>query len=179
MKKILPIMIIYFVVFFVFSLIYLPLFQTSLLSSQKVLFYRGIMLLGISFILTLFLILIIYSTFIKKHLESMVAALIIAFSVHLSLFVIFPVTFERSVTMYLLNVLKSNQQNVCQGLTKNQMRDKLITEYVIGKDAVNKRINEQIIIDIINKKDNCYQLTTRGTNFLKLSETLKKIYNIK
>jgi len=109
----------------------------------------------------------------------MVAALIIAFSVHLSLFVIFPVTFERSVTMYLLNVLKSNQQNVCQGLTKNQMRDKLITEYVIGKDAVNKRINEQIIIDIINKKDNCYQLTTRGTNFLKLSETLKKIYNIK
>ena len=109
----------------------------------------------------------------------MIAALIIAFSIHLSLFVIFPVTFERSVTMYLLNTLKNNQQNICQGLTKEQMKNKLINEYVVGKDAISKRINEQTIINMINKKSSCYQLTGRGTSFLKLSETLKKIYNIK
>ncbi len=179
MKKTLPIIIIYFVIFSVFSLIYLPLFHTSLFGGQKVIFYRGTMLLGTSFVLTLFLIAVIHSAFIKKHLESMIAALLVAFSIHLSLFVVFPVTFERSVTMYLLNTLKDNQQNTCQGLTKEQMKGKLINEYVVGKDAVNKRINEQTIIDMINKKDNCFQLTTRGTNFLELSEILKKVYNIR
>ena len=107
------------------------------------------------------------------------AAIFVAVSINLSLFVVLPVTFERSVTMYLLNLLNENEKNSCRGLTKNELRKHLVNEYVTGKDAIGKRIVEQTAINMIEEENRCYKLTKRGKNFLQTSELIKKIYNIK
>lgn len=101
------------------------------------------------------------------------------FAVHLSIFVVFPVTFERSVTTYLLSVLRNNYNNPsCHGLTKPKLTEELINDYIIKKDAVAKRVEEQKIINFINTQGSCIQLTQRGLNFLDLSKIFKKIYGL-
>ena len=97
MKKIVRI---YFLIFVLFTISYSILFYSPLLSYQKVLFYRGIGLLMFNFLFFLILTFIYYFKFSKKNLESVIAALIISISINLSVFIIFPVTFDRSITMY-------------------------------------------------------------------------------
>lgn len=176
-KKLTLVISVYCAIFFLFSLVYLSLFHTFLFKSQTILFYRGIILLAIT--LSIFLILAIGLNFkLKKlYLESILAAILVSTSFHLSLFVVFPVTFERSVTMYLLNTLAINHNDQsCQGLAKSQLQDKLIKEYVLKNKALDKRLSEQKVINIINGNQECVQLTQQGLDFLKLSELIKKIY---
>ena len=115
---------------------------------------------------------IYYIKFYKKNFESIIAAIIVSTAINLSIFVVFPVTFERSVTIYLLNTLAQNQ------LTKSQLQNKLINEYVIKNKTVDKRVIEQEIIHMISDDQNYLHLTKQGINFLKFSEIIKKIYGI-
>lgn len=169
---------IYFFVFILYSTIVFLFFRLSFFNIfTQVLFYKGLMILLISF-LFIFIIFFFFSIKKKYHFELLFSALIFSFSLHLVFFVVFPVTFERSVTMYILNTLKNNQKNICGGLTKSQLEEKLINEYILKNDAVGKRINEQKIINFLNNDNKCLKITSKSENFLNFSEIIKKIYNI-
>lgn len=176
--KLLKIIFVYLTIFILFTAIYLFSFHTPIFSFQKVLFYRGVLLLFSTFFLfglTIYLVNRIY----KINIETLIAAIIISFSINLSLFVVLPVTFERSVTMYLLNTLKANSSNSCHGLTKIELEKKLIDDYVIRNKAIDKRINEQKIISFLKEQNDCLQLNLNALNFLKYSKIIGKIYGLK
>ena len=170
----------YFFVFLLFTLFLLISFRLPLFINQKVLFYRGVLLIFFTLI-SIFLITILTRKFILKiSYETILASLIVSFSVHLVLFVIFPVTFERSVTMYLLNSLNSfKSKSSCIGLTQKEIENYLINEYIIKRKAVNKRLIEQSIIKMISQKNDCINLTNDGKLFLKLSKIISVIYGVK
>ena len=173
MKKII---IQYLRIFTFFTVIYIFLFHTPLLRSQSVLFYRGLGLLFTT-LLIIFLVLIALRIKLKLNFETMIAALIMSFSINLVFFVVFPVTFERSVTMYLLNRLNLTKQSQnCQGLSKNDLEKDFIKNYLIKNQAMEKRIIEQKIINMINEKDNCISISPRGRSFLDFSRIIEKIY---
>jgi hypothetical protein len=109
----------------------------------------------------------------------MIAALVLAASMHLNVFVVFPVTFERSISMYLLTTLEKNRTTACGGLTKEQMKEGLINTFVVEKDALQKRIIEQSIINMIEGKNDCYMVTDQAVRFLHFSTFIKALYNIK
>jgi len=167
----------YFLIFVLFSLVFFLLFRTPLFASQTVLFYRGNILLALTFVM-LFLISGLQRRILKVRFETILAAIIMSASIHLSLFVVFPVTFDRSVTMYLLNRLNSSQSPTCQGLSPQQMQQLFVKEYVKRDQAMTRRIKEQSIINILKEQDNCVSLTPRGRSFLNLSELIKKLYNL-
>jgi len=169
MKRIITI---YFLIFILFSVCYLALFHTPLFRFQKVLFYRGIGLLFFTIILFFIFEIIYYLKFSRKNIESILAAIIVSSAIHLAIFVLLPVTFERSVTMYLLNTLSQNK------LTKSQLEDKLIKEYIIKNKAIDKRVIEQKFIHVVDDSQKKLQLTKQGINFLRFSEVIKKIYGI-
>lgn len=181
MRSINKSLLIYLIIFISFTSFYLLSFHTSLFSSSSVFFYRGIWLLIIISFVFLLLVLFFNKKF-KLNLETLIAAILISISINLSFFVIFPVTFERSVTMFLLNTLKNNTNNSCHGLIKSELQKMLINDYIVNKKAVDKRINEQIIIDFIKEKNQeknqCYYLTPKAFNFLTFSELINKIYGI-
>jgi len=87
--------------------------------------------------------------------------------------VVFPVTFERSVTMYLLKTISQNQS-----VTKKDLEKKLIDEYILKNKALEKRLNEQKIINFIEVKNNRVYLTEKGKNFLKTADLIDKIFGI-
>jgi hypothetical protein len=177
MKNILKILLTYVSVFTIFTTLYLLMFNTQLFAFQKVLFYRGITLLIVNFFIFLFIAIFVNKKF-KSNFETLLAAIIVSASINLSLFVVLPVTFERSVTMYLLRSLNENRINSCGGLTKEQLEEKLINQYIIKNKAIDKRINEQELINFISNNQ-CVSITKKAKNFLNLSEIIERIYNIK
>jgi len=171
---------IYLLVFLLFSLIFILFFHSPLFSKQKVLFYRGAGLLVVTTIITLLIEIIIFNRRWKLKTETLIAALVLSFAIHLSFFVVFPVTFDRSITMYLLNTLKRKQNSeICKGLNEKELEELFIKEYVKESQAVNRRIVEQSLIDFVERQDDCIQLTAKGDKFLRTSEVIKKIYGIR
>jgi len=171
----------YLVIVSLFSLTTLLFFH---LIPIKIFFYKGLFIYTLT--LLVFSLIFIFSSSIKKWVktESFIAALSLAFSLNFAFFIIFPVTFERSVTVYFLNQLeKAKIKNIdyptCSGgLTYKQAEQSLIEGYIKGK-AVKKRVEEQKVAKTLDFKNDCIFITSRGKRFLKFSEFVKTIYNIR
>jgi len=167
---------VYLSVFFLFSLTYILLFHSPLFKGVDILFYRGIILLIVTGLLFLVAFIFLRN---KVGRETFLAALIMSLSLNLAFFVVFPVTFDRSVTMFLLNTLKQERSSDCaDGISKNRLQGYLINRYIIQNDAVGRRIKEQAIIQMIKKDGNCVDLTPKANNFLRFSKVINKIYGV-
>lgn len=172
--------LIYFLIFVLFTLIYLLSFRLPILTQQKVLFYRGTTLLAIVSSIFFISILIFYHIRPTKYLQSIISAIIVSTALNICFFVVFPVTFDRSVTMYLLNTLKNQTTEESQPyLSEKELETLFIDEYVISQKAISRRIQEQSVIDFLENKSDQIYLTPKSIKFLNLSEKIKKIYNLK
>ncbi len=162
-----------------YSVLFFLLFHTPLLQSQDVLFFRGFGLIIITTALILLFSWIIYKKWKLDDFNAVISAVIMSASFHICFFILFPVTFERSVTMYYLNELNDSQPaKQCAGLTKKESEQKLIEEYILEQDAVSKRLHEQAVTGFVIENNDCITITRKGQDFLEWSERIKKIYNI-
>lgn len=176
-KNILKTILQYGIVFIIFTFIYLIVFNTTFLSNQNILFYRGIELLVILTFLSIIFLLFFPLQGLRANMESLIAAVIVSASLNLCVFVVLPVTFERSITMYLLNSLRDSNENNCQGINKKELEKKFIKEYVNNK-AIDKRLDEQKVIGFVQEKNQCIQLTPQALSFLKFSEIVGRLYGL-
>lgn len=167
----------YLLIFFVFSILFFLLIHSFLLKDQTTVFFRGIILLVITTIVMAAVVRAFKARWNMSH-ETILAALVMSASVHLALFVLFPVTFDRSITMFVLNTL-SKAKNECQGYSSKDLEQKLIRVYIRQNKALDKRIREQENLDFIQKNDQCIQLTDTGKTFVNASIWLKRLYGIK
>jgi len=170
---------IYIGIFVLFTVVFFGLFNSSVFRFQHVFFYRGLLLLLLTCLVTSLDVFLILWWLKYRYFESMISALMLAASIHLSFFVVFPVTFERSISMYLLNTLQNNKTTSCGGLTREQMNEDFINTYVVLNAALQKRITEQSIINMIEEKNNCYAVTSQAVNLLKFFKVIRILYNIK
>lgn len=169
---------IYCVVFTFFSIVYVSSFHSPLFSEQDVLFYRGIFLLAAAFAVSIAAAALVYR-FFQFSLESFLAALIASAAIHLSLFVVFPVTFDRSVTMFLLTRMDSAQpSDSCTGYSMPELERRFIDEYIVRNAAIERRMHEQSLIRTVEKSGQCVSLTSEGKNFLSFSRFVSKMYNV-
>jgi hypothetical protein len=178
MKKVVSLMAKYIAFFIIFTSVFITLFHLPFPITQ-IFFYRGLIYLTCTFVL-FFILILVYVVWRKlQHLESYIAALCIAASINLSVFIVFPVTFERSLSMFILNTLQAQRNTSCGGLTKDRMQEALINTYIKSQDALQKRIEEQNIINMIQMRDGCYVTTSRAQSFLYFSSIINTLYNIK
>jgi hypothetical protein len=169
----------YLAILFIYSLIYIALFHLPLFIEQKVLFYRGLLLLVAATITSGFLLTLIKSKFALTY-ETIIPALFVSISLNLCFFVIFPVTFERSITIYLLNALNEPAtSNTCQGILKDKLEQKFISEYVIKNQALSKRLTEQSEIGFVFTNNACVSITPKAKSFLSFSRVINLLYGIR
>jgi len=160
---------IYLATFFIYSFLFILCFH--LFYNQKaILFYQGLAFLFFIFFLFLFFI-FIFRKKIGKNFFHFFSALVFSFSLLLSFFVVFPVTFERSITMYLLKTISQNQ-----AITKKDLQKKLIEEYILKNKALEKRLVEQKVIDFVRVENHNIYLTEKGKRFLKFANFIDKIF---
>lgn len=174
-------MLLYILVFISFSGLYLFLFHIPLFTFQHVLFYRGLLLLTATAVISF------TSAFFLAHknkafsvyLESIISAVIVSISINFAIFVLLPVTFDRSVSTYLLSTLNTRATPSCRGLTKKQLEGVLIDQYIVKNKALQKRIIEQEEIGFISDNGECITLTDRARTFLRLKQITEELYNLR
>ncbi len=130
-----------------------------------------------SFILVLFLGIVLKQK-LKLNPESFFAALMISTALHIGFFIVFPVTYDRSVTTYMLYKLNTKSDERCDGIYRKNLEKAFISEYVQKQKALDRRIYEQSVINSITEKDGCLSLTTKGKLVIKMADFVKWIYNI-
>lgn len=100
-----------------------------------------------------------------------VASLVLSFN--LTFLIVFPVTFDRSVTTYLLDELEDRGP-----LSVDQLEYLFMTDYVLGGGAIERRMQEQELSGNVYRKDGTVALTKQGDLFMAFSRFVRDLFGI-
>lgn len=135
-----------------------------------ILFYRGLIIAGLVFILHLF---VLFFFFRDWPADTWIAAAVVAGAINVCFLVIFPVTIDRSITVYLLDQIARQDS----GMTALEIEQRFIEQYVKDFNAIDRRMNEQVASKNIYYKDGNYIITEQGKSFLTVSNIIGDIFN--
>ena len=152
---------------FVFlTLTFIVLLQFEGIRFTNIYFFDGIYLLIISTIINYFIF--------RNRIKNLLVIMIAVFSMNFGFFVLFPVSYERSVSVNLLNNL--SEENINSFITREQLQDKI--KNITNTDMfLEKRINEQLYTGYIEEVDGKYILTNRIRNFVILQNLISVLFN--
>jgi len=156
--------------------IFILLFHTPLFNSL-IFFYRGLAFLGVSCgILIFFLFALKRSRVIRIWTtRDSILALVLFFSFSIIFFTHIPVTAERSISIFLLGYM---DKNINQSPTKEEITQAFINTYVIKYDAMEKRLQEQLVSGTIEQKNGKYQITQKGMLLMRFYAWIARIFHI-
>ena len=89
-------------------------------------------------------------------------------------FGLFPVSYERSVSVSLLNNL--SEENINSTITKEQLQNE-IKKITNNEMFLEKRINEQLYTGYLAEVNGEYVLTNRIKNFVSLQNLISILFN--
>ena len=148
------------------TLTFILLLQFEGIRITNIYFFDGIYLLIISSIINYFIF--------RKRTKNLLIILIAVFSMNFGFFVLFPVSYERSVSVSLLNNL--SEENVNSSFTREQLQHEI--RNITNSDMfLEKRINEQLYTGYIEEVDGKYILTNRIKNFVMLQNLISVLFN--
>jgi hypothetical protein len=139
----------------------------------SILMYRGLVLAGVAGIAHLFFLAPILGRRVGVEFV-IIAAVSLAFAANVFFLVVFPVTIDRSVSVYLLGQLSQHPG----GLSEEQLSQRMINQYVVEYRAVDRRMREQIVTGNIKAEGDLYLLTDQGQNFIRFSRVVSYIFGL-
>lgn len=151
--------------FFIVTTLFIVLLQIDFLRITDIYFFDGIYLLVVS--------LIISYPFIKIEKKIKNICLIAVFSMNFGFFVLFPVSYERSVTVQLLTNLSEIDRS--QVISEDYIKTEII-KITETQKFTEKRIIEQLYTGYILETDDGYKVSKSINNFIKLKNTISKIF---
>lgn len=166
--------LVYLLILAGYFLFFILLIRSPLFSDNKILFYRGLQLLVLETTL-LFLITSLTRFKIKFSFGFLSNAIIVSFCLTLTFFILVPVTLDRSVSTFLLSKMSENSS---KGISKEQLNNIFINEYVSTGDAVGRRLNEQMQSRSVEKTGEYYRVSNSGKRLLFFFEFIKILFSI-
>jgi uncharacterized protein YacL len=156
-----------FIKIFTFTtILFIGLLQLDFLKITNIYFFDGVYLLMVATLISFFI-------FRKKSLY-IVTIIIAIFSMNFGFFVLFPVSYERSVSVSLLNSLSEDKFEKI--VTKEDLRNE-IKKITNNDNFLDKRIEEQLYTGYIEEVDGGYKLTSRIKNFVYLQNFISVLFN--
>jgi len=86
---------------------------------------------------------------------------------------IFSAVVDRSYSVFSLNYLEQHRE---EAFTMEEIEKNFIENYIIGLDATQRRINEQLRIGNIEEVKDGYKITKKGTRLIKIFRFIEKIF---
>ena len=174
-KTVLKIIGLYFLIYLVYSAIFVGLFHTPLLKGMEVLMYRGIVFIIITGILSAVTMGVVRHFWKKLDVRDIIMMFIIFCCVNTVLFVLIPVTVERSVSVFMLSYMEENKS---QTFTQEEIGEVFTTKYVTDYGAFDKRFNEQIETGtIVDNGDGTYSITPAGENIVNMFRVVARMFD--
>lgn len=151
------------------GVIFAALMRLNTLLGPGVLFYRGLVALAVTalalFALSAWLLPKLART-LPLRADDSIGAAIVAASMLSSVFVLGPVTVDRSISVFMLSQFES----AGKPLTVDEVRDKFVKTYVVEWDQMNRRLKEQQISGNLEPTgDGGWRLTAQGRRFMEIA----------
>ena len=148
------------------TITFILLLQFDAFRITNIYFFDGIYLLIISSVINYFIF--------RKKIKNFFVVLIAVFSMNFGFFVLFPVSYERSVSVSLLNSL--SEENINSPITREQLQNE-IKQITNNEMFLEKRINEQLYTGYLEEVNGEYILTNRIKNFVSLQNLISVLFN--
>jgi hypothetical protein len=157
----------------VLCLVLAALFLGDTLSQLTILFYRGLLFIGISMMVTFAILSVIRQIWPRWRMSDVISATVFAASFMISFFVIFPVTFDRSVTVFILSQMAANPNH---SYTADEMRNIFMRIYLERDQQIERRLEEQRISGNIVRTGSGYEITHQGMQFILFGQWISPIF---
>ncbi|ETI58513.1 hypothetical protein C100_23385 [Sphingobium sp. C100] len=142
-------------------LLYVALIRSPLLGQVDILFYRGVMVAGVAALLLLGAG-IAARRRLRLEPATLVGAVALSLAFNISFLIIFPVTFDRSITMFLLaRIERQDGQLDARGLERVYVR-----EYLGDMHQIDRRVAEQSLSGNIRVEGGRIHITAQGRRLL-------------
>src|SRR5688572_16239912 len=99
----------------------------------------------------------------RWRMSDVVSATALGASLMLSFFVLFPVTFDRSVTVFILSQMAANPNH---SYTADEMRNIFVHIYLGRDQQIERRLEEQRVSGNIVRTGSRYEITHQGMQFV-------------
>lgn len=155
--------------------IFLALTRIGLLSGIETVFYRGVVLAGISAIILFALLLVLNR---KRPLVSedlVVAAVAITFALSTAFVIVGPVTVDRSITVFLLAHMDRNSD---ESFTPARLQAEFEGTYLGEWDQIARRMEEQSITGyVVETEPGEYAITPQGRRAMRVFRIVADLFD--
>ena len=176
MKVFIKIIIQYFMVFVLCTILFAISFRLPLYKNVNVYFYRAILLLlTISFLF--FVILLVLKKF-KKHTmdyRDIFTSILVFFSTMIFIISTVLVSLDRSISVFILSDMSQNEQHI---FTKAEIENRFLDIYIKKYEAMDQRIEEQLVTGTIEKVEDGYIITNKGKNLINTFRFISIIFPV-
>ena len=168
MRALLNLALVYAAALVVAFLLYLALIASPLLGHVPTLFYRGVAIAFVAAALMAFGLGLIGRRFAILDLPTIVGAVALSLAFNVSFLIVFPVTFDRSITMFLLARIERDDGRLdARGLEQVYVR-----EYLGEMRQIDRRIEEQALSGNIRVDGGRIRITPQGRRLLAGGRTI-------
>jgi hypothetical protein len=158
------------------SVLFVALFHTGLFTDVNVFFYRGILLLLVATLLTTLALVILWRTKLRDVLQIRDVLLLasLLFSANIVFFTHLPVTADRSITVFMLGYLNEHGGE----MTKAQIEDLIVRQYIQEDGAVDKRLEEQLVSGDLVQTGDTYRISEQGKRLMGLYKVIADLFGL-
>ncbi|MGH1572984.1 hypothetical protein ACRAWG_22780 [Methylobacterium sp. P31] len=151
------------------------LFRTDLWSGVTILFYRGLILLVVAFALTLAATAALAGLGRAWGLRrrDALGACVLSLSLNLSVFVIFPVTIDRSISVFLLGQMAAHPD---ESFSPDLARAVFEAVYLGEFSQIERRLAEQEASGNVTPSGAGYAITPQGRAFIRLCGLVARVF---
>jgi hypothetical protein len=154
--------------------LFVILLRIGVFAAIDVLFYRGVVVLAVSGFLLL-AILWIFAERLPGRLgvtkRDAVSGAVVAVSLLLAAFVLGPVTFDRSISVFIL----SQFELAGAPLSRQALQNAFIRTYIDDWDQVGRRLREQEISGNLEPTPQGWKLTPRGRALMEVARAVSRL----
>ena len=152
------------------------LFKSGLLAAISILFYRGVILVAVGGVVT-FILLALLTRGLGRSFTARdaFAAAVLSASINLSFLVVFPVTIDRSQTLFILGEMSNTPQ---RSFAPREVRDFFVGTYVDDYRQMDRRLQEQTVSGNIEKTADGYRITPQGQAVIAMSGRIAALFDI-
>ena len=139
-------------------------------------FYKGLLITFLSLFFQIFILIILvkYKLFLINKLHVVISgSLTLCFTLMLHTLIL--TSLDRAISVYFISMMNDNNIS----LSKEEIKKKFFIEYFESDQAIERRIEEQLITGNIEEINNKYIITQRGERIFVMFKYLSKIFNIK
>jgi hypothetical protein len=152
----------------------IALFKSGALGGIDILFYRGIALCALAAPITAVLVGVVLRKLGTPSARDALAAAALSLGVNLSVLVIFPVTVDRSVSVFVLGYMNAQAGET---LSPEEVDDGFRRIYLGELQQIDRRLKEQTISGNLHEKDGRYTISEQGKAFMRTASFIAWLFD--